>query len=216
MIIHLLKGEWTMDKAKTIDFMKHENIRNFVLTAMFSALIIVMTIVPYTGYIKVGLLIDITTLHIVVAIGAILLGWKYGAFLGLVWGVTCFIRAFTDPASIMFTNPLISVLPRIIVGLVAGLVFEKLSKTTLDKTVCALIAAIVGTLTNTVLVLSAIYIFGGMFESYKAFFELFKTIFATIISLNGGIEIVAAVIIVPLVYKAAASVWLKHQNTNGR
>lgn len=216
MIIHLLKGEWTMDKAKPIDFMKHENIRNFVLTAMFSALIIVMTIVPYTGYITVVGLLEITTLHIVVAIGAILLGWKYGAFLGLVWGVTCFIRAFTNPAWIMFTNPLISVLPRIIVGLVVGLVFEKLSKTTLDKTVCALIAAIVGTLTNTVLVLSAIYIFGGMFESYKAFFELFKTIFATIISLNGGIEIVAAAIIVPLVYKAAASVWLKHQNTNGR
>ena len=190
--------------------MKRERMRSFVLAAMFSALIIVMTAVPMTGYITVGP-VEITTLHIVVAIGATILGWKYGALLGLVWGVTCVIRAFTNPLWIMFTNPLISVLPRVLVGAVAGLVFNGLSKTRLNRTVCALIAAIAATLTNTVLVLSAMYIFGGMFESYREFFELFKTIFTTIISLNGVIELAAAAIIVPLVYRVAAPVWYKQR-----
>ena len=34
--------------------MKRERMRSFVLAAMFSALIIVMTVVPMTGYITVG------------------------------------------------------------------------------------------------------------------------------------------------------------------
>ena len=58
--------------AKTIS---HEKLRELVLTAILSALIIVMTVVPYTGYITVGV-VEITTLHIVVALGACFLGWK--------------------------------------------------------------------------------------------------------------------------------------------
>ena len=55
--------------------------RNLARAGILCALIIVMTIVPYTGYIYYGL-IEITTLHIVVAVGAVLLGWEYGAVLG--------------------------------------------------------------------------------------------------------------------------------------
>ena len=43
--------------------------RNLVRAGILSALIIVMTVVPYTGYINYGL-VEITTLHIVVAVGA--------------------------------------------------------------------------------------------------------------------------------------------------
>ena len=47
--------------------------RNLVRAGILCALIIVMTFVPYTGYIYYGL-VEITTLHIVVAVGAVLLG----------------------------------------------------------------------------------------------------------------------------------------------
>lgn len=181
--------------------MSHEKLRALVLAAILSALIIVMTVVPYTGYITVGV-IEITTLHIVVALGACLLGWKYGALLGFVWGVTCLIRAFTNPLWIMFTNPLISLVPRILVGLVGGLVFEAMKKTRAPEFVDAIVAALAATVTNTVLVLGAIYAFGGMFESYAQVFELFKAAFTYIISVNGLIELAAAGIIVPVVYKA--------------
>ena len=59
------------------------NTRDLVRAGILSALIIVMTVVPYTGYINYGL-VEITTLHIVVAVGAVMLGWQYGAVLGFV------------------------------------------------------------------------------------------------------------------------------------
>lgn len=188
--------------------MNHNKVRDFVLAAVFCALIIVMTVVPMTGYITAGV-VEITTLHIVVALGAVILGWKYGALLGGVWGLTCLIRAFTNPLWVMFTNPLISVLPRILVGIVAGAVFAAMKKTKANEMVDALVAALAATLTNTVLVLSAMYAFGGMFESYREFFELFKTIYMSIISVNGLIELAAAAVIVPLVYRAIGPVWNK-------
>ena len=176
-----------------------KNLKQLTLASVFAALIIVFTVVPNLGYISSGV-VEITTLHIVTILGAVFLGWKYGAVLGGVWGVTCLIRAFTNPLWLPFTNPLISVLPRILVGLVAGLVFAGLRKTKLNKVLCAGISAAAATLTNTVLVLSALYIFGGMIKSYASFFEMFKTIITTIISINGVIELAAAIILVPAIY----------------
>lgn len=181
--------------------MKTSYTRKLVAAAVFAALIVVMTVVPYTGYINYGL-IEITTLHIPVILGAVMLGAKYGALLGGIWGITCFVRAFTNPLWIIFTNPLVSVVPRIVVGMVAGLVFALLARKIKSRAVCAVIAAVCATLTNTLLVLGAIYAFGGMIESYAAFFELFKTVFTTIISLNGIIELVAAIVLVPVLQNA--------------
>ena len=172
---------------------KKLNTKSLVLAATLSALIIVMTIVPYTGYIYYGL-IEITTLHIVVAIGAVMLGWKYGAWLGFVWGATCLIRAFTNPLWVAFTNPLISLVPRIIVGAVTGLVAQGLRKGNCKSVVVGSVSAAVGTLTNTVLVLTALKLFSALIAG-----NLIETIYLTIIGVNGLIELIAAIIIVPAV-----------------
>ncbi|NLB35827.1 MAG: ECF transporter S component [Clostridiales bacterium] len=98
---------------------------------VLSALIIVFTFVPYVGYINYGGL-SITLLHIPVIIGAVVMGPKWGTVLGGVWGVTCIIRAVFAPPSplegIIFRNPLIALIPRMLVGLVAGSLFGLLSK----------------------------------------------------------------------------------------
>ena len=54
---------------------KNKNLYHLVLTAILSALIVVMTVVPYTGYIPYGVVTEITTLHIVTIVGAVFLGW---------------------------------------------------------------------------------------------------------------------------------------------
>ena len=135
--------------------------RNLVRAGILCALIIVMTFVPYTGYIYYGL-IEITTLHIVVAVGAVLLGWQYGAVLGFVWGVTCILRALTNPLWAPFLNPMISLVPRVLVGIVAGLVAGGLKKLKLRTGLVASISAAAATLTNTVLVLSALKLFSTL------------------------------------------------------
>ncbi len=180
--------------------MKNKKLNDLVLTAILSALIVVMTVVPYTGYISYGTFLEITTLHLVVILGSVFLGWKHGAILGAVWGLTSFARAFTNPLWALFTNPLISVLPRIIVGIVAGSVSAGLFKTRLNKYLSISLSAICGTLTNTVLVLTAIYLFSGLLNTYTEFFELFKTIIMTTISINGLVEIIAAAILIPAIY----------------
>ena len=85
--------------------------------------------------------------------------------------------------------------------MVAGLVFLWARRHMKDLIAVA-VAGAAATLTNTVLVLSAMYVFGGMIESYRAFFELFKTILSTLIAVNGTIELAAAIIVVPIIYHA--------------
>ncbi len=175
-----------------------------ILVALFSAIIVVFTLVPNLGYISTGP-IEITTLHIVVILGAVFLGAKNGAILGGVWGLTCMARAFIlgGGSEIFkpFLNPMVSFVPRVIVGIVAGAVFFGLKKTKIKTLFAAAIAGAAGTLTNTVLVLTMLYAFGGSLTSYQEFFSLFKTIISTIITLNGSVELIAAILVVPAVYK---------------
>ncbi|MDD3919944.1 MAG: ECF transporter S component [Eubacteriales bacterium] len=165
--------------------------------SVLCALIVVMTVVPYTGYIYYGL-IEVTTLHIVVAAGAVLMGWKYGAVFGFVWGVTCILRALTNPLWAPFINPMISLVPRVIVGAVAGLAAEGLRKARCKPYATAAISAAAATLTNTVLVLSALKLFSAVLTGAP----LLGTIYATLIGVNGVIELVAAIILVPVIVAA--------------
>jgi Predicted membrane protein len=177
-----------------------KKIDTFTLTQLgiFSALIILLTITPL-GYISTGI-IAITTIHVPVIIGAIVIGPKGGAILGLVMGITNFIKAWLAPPSpveqIIFTNPIVSILPRILIGLFAGLVFWFLSKNIKKpafKPFSCAVATIAGGLTNTILVLTLINLI------YKDLInptgDIFSTVFLTIISVNGLIEIIGACII---------------------
>lgn len=51
-----------------------------VLTALFTAIIIIMAFVPYLGYINL-VVIKATLIHVPVIIGSIVLGPKKGGFL---------------------------------------------------------------------------------------------------------------------------------------
>lgn len=183
--------------------MNREKTFRFVLAAILSALIIVMTVVPYTGYINYGG-IEITTLHIVVILGAVALGWKYGLLLGTVWGVSCIVRcyvAFPVYLDFGFGNFFVACLPRMLVGVVAGLVFAAFKKG--NKYIGAGTAAICGTLCNTVLVLSAMNIYSKIkADSVTDVYTVLKSILGTIVGVNGVIELAAAIILVPTLYSA--------------
>ncbi len=177
-----------------------QKLARLIMCALFSALIVVMTFTPYLGYISVGP-IEITTLHIVAIFGALVMGPKYGAIIGGVWGLTCIIRAI-QMAFIPFANPLVSLVPRVLVGVVAGLVFSALSKTKCPKAVSLIIATLTGTLTNTVLVITALQLFNGFESLLGAAATALETIILTLIGTNGLIEMISAIVIIPSLYIA--------------
>lgn len=113
-----------------------KSLRDLILAAVLCALVVVMTVVPYTGYITVGGTLEITTLHIVTILAGVLLGWKYGAVVGAVWGLTCILRCLLAMPWFQpygFANVFVALFPRVLVGAVSGLVFAALKKDPPDQ-----------------------------------------------------------------------------------
>ena len=178
------------------------NQKQMVLAAIFSAIIIVMTVVPYTGYINYGGIAELTTLHAITIIGACCMTPIYGAIVGGVWGSACVLRAVAMSSfagTAPFINPIVSLLPRVLVGLFASLVFLGLKKVKCPLYFNAIISSIVGSLTNTIFVLTFYCLFN---QDNSGFMTIMKTIIATLGTVNGLIELGMAVVIVPPVIVA--------------
>ncbi len=108
--------------------MKKNNIQDLTLTAVFTAIILVMIFVPQLGFITLTPLVSITIVHIPVLIGVFLLPKRYAILLGLFFGIGSWIRAFTPmgPLDVLFQYPWISVLPRILFAVAAVYIFQGL------------------------------------------------------------------------------------------
>lgn len=76
-------------------------VRGLVQAALFAALIILMAMVPFLGYIPLGFT-RATIIHIPVILGALVLGPKKGAFLGLIFGLTSLINNTMNPTVTSF------------------------------------------------------------------------------------------------------------------
>ena len=74
--------------------MKKNDIFYLSLTGIFTAIIVLMTIVPQLGFIFLTPLASVTLLHIPVLIGVFMMPKKYGIMLGLAFGVASFVRSF--------------------------------------------------------------------------------------------------------------------------
>jgi uncharacterized membrane protein len=128
----------------------------------------------------------LTIMHVPVIIGAILEGPWVGAAIGLLFGAFSLLQgaiAPTGPSDVWFTNPLISILPRLFIGPVAWLVYRALKA--MNEQLAVGVAAVAGSLTNTVLVLGALGVFGF----------LPWALIGTIAVTNGVPEAVAAAVI---------------------
>ena len=119
--------------------MKNEKTYELVLTALFTAIIVIMAFTPL-GYIPL-LVINATIIHIPVILGALFLGPKKGAFLGFVFGLTSFINNTFNPATAsafvfspviaynvagvagIFKSLYICFVPRILVGVVPYFIY---------------------------------------------------------------------------------------------
>lgn len=195
--------------------------QKLVLTAVLTAVLIVMASVPVLGYIPLGI-INATILHVPVIIGAILLGPLSGGFLGMVFGLTSLIKNTTTPNATSFVfSPFIQVgefggdfrsliicmIPRILIGIVAYYVYKGVTKAVKDKkkgeSLGLVLAGIAGSMTNTLLVMNLIYLFFG--QAYATAtgraYEFLYAAILTIIGTSGVGEAVVAAILTVAVCK---------------
>ena len=77
-----------------------KNTKNFTLTAMFLAIMILLAVTPL-GFIPIGP-INATTMHIPVIVASIILGPRLGAFLGGTFGLISLIRSTFIPTPLSF------------------------------------------------------------------------------------------------------------------
>ncbi len=187
--------------------LRNRKTSEMVKTALFIALIILLSVTPL-GYIPLGA-INATTIQMPVIIGAVLFGWKKGAFLGGVFGITSLIKNTVQPNATSFVfSPfvpvfgeesgslwaiLISLFPRVMIGVVAAAVFFGLSKIKINRTFSSAAAGFCGSLTNTILVMGGIYIFFG--ESYSAAKDIaYNTLMTAVSATITGAGITEAVV----------------------
>ena len=135
------------------------NVRRMTVIGVLSAISIMMSMLPFIGYIPIGP-VKATIMHIPVIIGAVIEGPLVGAAIGLIFGLTSLWNAFAQPVTLspLFMNPLVSVFPRILIGIVAYYVYQGTYKVTKKVYTSGFVAGIIGSLTNTAGVLGMIYI----------------------------------------------------------
>ena len=138
---------------------KRLNVRKMTVIGVLSAISIMMSMLPFIGYIPIGP-IKATIMHIPVIIGAIIEGPVVGATIGLIFGLTSLWNAITQPVILypLFLNPLVSVLPRILIGIIAYYVYQGVYKLTKKVYASGFVAGLIGSLVNTVGVLGMIYV----------------------------------------------------------
>ena len=155
--------------------MNEHNKAHLPLMGMFAAIILILAFTPL-GFIQLPF-IRATIIHIPVIIGCLLLGPKHGAALGFLFGLVSLINNTMAPVILSFAfSPLIPVLgqdrgsfaalivcfvPRILVGVVPWFFYHGLKKLLGDRSEAAslAVAGVVGSLTNTLLVMHFIFLF---------------------------------------------------------
>lgn len=107
-----------------------------------------------------------TIMHIPAILGGVLEGPAVGLITGAIFGVFSFLQ----PGAPFFTDPLVSVLPRLFIGVVAWLIYRIFKK--INKTLACVLAGVFGSATNTVLVLGMATLRGYLPFEYSAFTAL--------------------------------------------
>lgn len=194
---------------------KKVNVKKLVQLGMLMAIMIVLEFTGL-GIIPIGFGFEIAILTIPVIIGAMAVGKGGGAILGAVFGILSLSECFGKSAfgTLLFgLNPvacvLICLVPRILIGFIAGLTFDALKNRDKTKVVSYAVAALVGSLVNTVLFVGGVVVVFGnnttFLETIIAWGIPANTIWALawgIVGVNGVVEAIFNTIIGAAIAKA--------------
>ena len=194
--------------------------KELVILSMFSAIIVLLSATPI-GFINLGF-IKATIIHIPVIVGSIIMGPRMGSVLGLVFGMTSLINNTMTPVVSSFVfSPFIPVpsmssgspwallicfVPRILVGIVPWYIYQlsrKLIKNKKLDFIGLTIAGVVGSATNTLLVMNLIYLlFKEEYATIRGVaHDAVYGIITSIIIVNGVPEAIVAGILTTFICK---------------
>ncbi len=176
--------------------------RELTIIGMLSGITMLLGLTGY-GFIPLPLM-KATILHVPVIIGALVAGPRVGVMVGFIFGCFSIFQAITAPVvlSFAFLNPLISVVPRVLIGLGTYYVYKGVMTFLQKESIGLAIAGLAGSAINTVGVMGGIYLIYA-----KDFAELRNIPLDNVINIIAGIcvfngipeAIVSAVITVPVV-----------------
>jgi uncharacterized membrane protein len=132
------------------------SVRKIVTAGVLSAIAILL------GWTRLGFIPvptpagNATIMHVPAIVGGVMEGPIVGGIVGTLFGLFSFLQA-TVP---MFKDPLVAVLPRILIGVTAWLAYAGVKR--FNEYLALVTAAVVGTLTNTVGVLTMAVLRGYM------------------------------------------------------
>ena len=133
------------------------NVRRMSIIGILGAISIVLGMTPL-GFIPVGPT-RATIMHIPVIIGAIMEGPIVGGIVGLIFGLFSIFQAITNPTpvSIVFYNPIVSVLPRILIGITTYYTYSTFKKLGNKNTMVIL---------NGIWAVILAYLFYGIYQNF--------------------------------------------------
>jgi len=188
-------------------------------TAILSALTLLLGLTPL-GIIPLGF-INVTILAIPVIIGTLSLGLKSGLALGLSFGLASLFRAFTSPsglvAPLLQNNPALVVLmcliPRLLIPVSAHFIYRASQRNQITKKIALPLAAVAGSLTNTVFYLGlmlAFYMAAGLNA------DAILTLISTTAAIAGGCEALAAAILTTPIVSAVSRITFISKRQEGQ
>jgi len=172
--------------------------RKIVISGVLAAIAILLG-VTRLGFIPVpNASGNATIMHVPAIIGGIMEGPVVGGIIGTIFGIFSFLQATTP----LFKDPLVAILPRIFIGITAFYAYAGLKKAKVNEYISLVVAGLVGTFTNTFLVL-------GMAVLRK---YLTAQVALTVIVTNALFEAVVATIITVAVVAA----WKRIETGTGK
>ena len=205
---------------------KSDGIRRMVITAMLSAITALLTFTPLGMIPLPPPLPAVTLVHIPVILAVLVESLSVGLTVGLVFGLCSLIRAWETAQvglTLFFRNPMVSVFPRLLIPLVAYLMYQLWKKYTpknqvMDKLGVS-VAAAVGAVTNTVCCLGMLLLIyetdlrqllQGMAQAGNldvAYTENVAAWLFSVVGLSNGIaEAIVAAVLIPVLKTAVEAV----------
>lgn len=189
--------------------------RDLTTLGLLTGVLLLMSVTPLGYFHTFGL--DISLMMVPVGIGAMLMGPKAGAWLGLVFGATSFYQSMTGSSAfstMLFNiNPfytfLLCIPTRVLMGFLTGVIFKAVQKVDKKKTVCYFVGGFFAAFLNTLFFMSVLIICYWNTEFIQGINETLGNLsplpfVVAFIGVNGALEMPSSCIVGGIVSKAVS------------